>query len=96
MYPEESLALSEIDVSPDWTDAYKADPAGWTTQSGLETVMAWRSSSDWRPSSGPSLEVRCCHPPVPSAIGGRSLGYSPSYRLTATGPALGGQPPQAI
>ena len=27
MYPEESLALLEIDVSPDWTDAYKADPA---------------------------------------------------------------------
>ena len=27
MYPEEYLALLEIDVSPDWTDAYKADPA---------------------------------------------------------------------
>ena len=26
MYPEESLALLEIDVSPDWTEAYKADP----------------------------------------------------------------------
>ena len=26
MYPEEYLALSEIDVSPDWTEAYKADP----------------------------------------------------------------------
>ena len=27
MYPEDSLALLKIDVSPDWTDAYKADPA---------------------------------------------------------------------
>ena len=27
MYPEESLALFENDVSPDWTDAYKADRA---------------------------------------------------------------------
>ena len=27
MYPEKSLALLEIFVSPDWTDAYKADPA---------------------------------------------------------------------
>ena len=46
--------------------------------------MAWRSSVYWRPYSGPSLDVRCCHHPVPSALGGRSLGYSPSYRLTAT------------
>ena len=45
--------------------------------------MAWRSSVYWRPYSGPSLDVRCCHHPVPSALGGRSLGYSPSYRLTA-------------
>ena len=27
MYPEDTLALLVIDVSPDWTDAYKADPA---------------------------------------------------------------------
>ena len=27
MYPEEFLSLLEIVVSPDWTDAYKADPA---------------------------------------------------------------------
>ena len=27
MYPEEYLALLEIDVSPDWTDAHKADHA---------------------------------------------------------------------
>ena len=27
MYPDESIALPEIDVSPDWTDAYKADTA---------------------------------------------------------------------
>ena len=27
MYPEESLAILETDLSPDCTDAYKADPA---------------------------------------------------------------------
>ena len=27
MYPEEFLSLLEIVVSPDWTDAYKTDPA---------------------------------------------------------------------
>ena len=27
MYPEEFLFLIDIVVSPDWTDAYKADPA---------------------------------------------------------------------
>ena len=27
MYPEESLSLLEIYVSPDWIDAYKANPA---------------------------------------------------------------------
>ena len=27
MYPEESLSPLEIDASPDWTDAYNADPA---------------------------------------------------------------------
>ena len=27
MFPEEFLSLLEIVVSPDWTDAYKADPA---------------------------------------------------------------------